>query len=172
MTPEMVTEIGRQAIETTLLVSGPILGLALAVGLAVSVSSGHDAIERSDADLRAESVGRVRGDCGVSALDAGRAHIVYDAVVLEYSQLWTVIRHRCDRSGEKHDDGSITSSSLAGIPVVSGLGVPHRGYRRGVSDVRRADGAGSNQDCACRDAGDRPLAADPAAAAVHETPSK
>jgi flagellar biosynthetic protein FliQ len=37
MTPEMVTEIGRQAIETTLIVSGPILGLALAVGLAVSV---------------------------------------------------------------------------------------------------------------------------------------
>ena len=37
MTPEMVTEIGRQAIETTLLVSGPILGLALVVGLAVSV---------------------------------------------------------------------------------------------------------------------------------------
>ncbi len=37
MTPEMVTEIGRQAIETTLLVSAPILGLALVVGLAVSV---------------------------------------------------------------------------------------------------------------------------------------
>ena len=37
MTPEMVTEIGRQAIETTLLVSSPILGLALVVGLAVSV---------------------------------------------------------------------------------------------------------------------------------------
>ena len=37
MTPEMVTEIGRQAVETTLIVSGPILGLALAVGLAVSV---------------------------------------------------------------------------------------------------------------------------------------
>ncbi|MEK6761627.1 MAG: flagellar biosynthesis protein FliQ [Nitrospirota bacterium] len=37
MTPEMVTEIGRQAIETTLLVSSPILGLALVVGLVVSV---------------------------------------------------------------------------------------------------------------------------------------
>ena len=37
MTPEMVTEIGRQAIETTLIVSAPILGLALVVGLAVSV---------------------------------------------------------------------------------------------------------------------------------------
>jgi flagellar biosynthesis protein FliQ len=37
MTPEMVTEIGRQAIETTLIVSAPILGLALIVGLAVSV---------------------------------------------------------------------------------------------------------------------------------------
>ena len=37
MTPEMVTEIGRQAIETTLLVSAPMLGLALVVGLAVSV---------------------------------------------------------------------------------------------------------------------------------------
>ncbi len=39
MTPEMVTDIGRQAIETTLIVSGPILGLALVVGLAVSVVS-------------------------------------------------------------------------------------------------------------------------------------
>jgi flagellar biosynthetic protein FliQ len=37
MTPEMVTEIGRQAIETTLIVAGPILGLCLVVGLAVSV---------------------------------------------------------------------------------------------------------------------------------------
>lgn len=37
MTPEMVTEIGRQAIETTLLVATPILGLSLVVGLAVSV---------------------------------------------------------------------------------------------------------------------------------------
>jgi flagellar biosynthetic protein FliQ len=36
MTPEMVTEIGRQAIETTLIVSAPILGLSLVVGLAVS----------------------------------------------------------------------------------------------------------------------------------------
>jgi flagellar biosynthetic protein FliQ len=33
----MVTEIGRQAIETTLIVSAPILGLALVVGLVVSV---------------------------------------------------------------------------------------------------------------------------------------
>ena len=37
MTPEMVTELGRQAIETTLIVATPILGLALAVGLTVSV---------------------------------------------------------------------------------------------------------------------------------------
>ena len=37
MTPEMVTEIGRQAIETTLLISAPMLGLALVVGRAVSV---------------------------------------------------------------------------------------------------------------------------------------
>jgi flagellar biosynthetic protein FliQ len=37
MTPEMVTEVGRQAIETTLLVSAPILGLSLVVGLVVSV---------------------------------------------------------------------------------------------------------------------------------------
>jgi len=37
MTPEMVTELGRQAIETTLIVSAPILGLCLVVGLAVSV---------------------------------------------------------------------------------------------------------------------------------------
>jgi flagellar biosynthetic protein FliQ len=36
MTPEMVTELGRQALETTLLVSMPILGLSLVVGLAVS----------------------------------------------------------------------------------------------------------------------------------------
>jgi flagellar biosynthetic protein FliQ len=37
MTPEMVTEIGRQAIETTLIVSAPILGITLLVGLVVSV---------------------------------------------------------------------------------------------------------------------------------------
>ena len=37
MTPEMVTEVGRQAIETTLIVATPILGLSLVVGLAVSV---------------------------------------------------------------------------------------------------------------------------------------
>jgi flagellar biosynthetic protein FliQ len=37
MTPEMVTEIGRQAIETTLLVSAPMLGLSLIVGLLVSI---------------------------------------------------------------------------------------------------------------------------------------
>lgn len=36
MTPEMVTELGRHALETTLLVSTPILGLSLVVGLAVS----------------------------------------------------------------------------------------------------------------------------------------
>lgn len=36
MTPEMVTELGRQAIETTLLVASPFLGLSLVVGLAVS----------------------------------------------------------------------------------------------------------------------------------------
>ena len=33
---ETVTEIGRQAIETTMLVSAPILGLSLIVGLLVS----------------------------------------------------------------------------------------------------------------------------------------
>ncbi|WP_447603095.1 flagellar biosynthesis protein FliQ [Nitrospira sp. Nam80] len=37
MTPEIVTEIGRQAIETTLLVSAPMLGLSLVVGLLVSI---------------------------------------------------------------------------------------------------------------------------------------
>jgi flagellar biosynthetic protein FliQ len=36
MTPEMVTELGRQALETTLMVSAPILGLSLLVGLVVS----------------------------------------------------------------------------------------------------------------------------------------
>jgi flagellar biosynthesis protein FliQ len=36
MTPEIVTELGRQALETTLLVSGPILGLSLLVGLIIS----------------------------------------------------------------------------------------------------------------------------------------
>ena len=36
MTPDMVTELGRQAVETTLLVSAPFLGLSLVVGLAVS----------------------------------------------------------------------------------------------------------------------------------------
>lgn len=36
MTPEMVTELGRQALETTLLVSTPVLALSLVIGLAVS----------------------------------------------------------------------------------------------------------------------------------------
>lgn len=36
MTPEIVTDLGRQALETTLLVSAPILGLSLVVGLVVS----------------------------------------------------------------------------------------------------------------------------------------
>ena len=36
MTIETVTEIGRQVIETTMLVSAPILGLSLIVGLLVS----------------------------------------------------------------------------------------------------------------------------------------
>jgi flagellar biosynthetic protein FliQ len=36
MTIETVTELGRQAIETTMLVSAPILGLSLVVGLMVS----------------------------------------------------------------------------------------------------------------------------------------
>ena len=36
MTPEMVTELARQALETTLLVSSPILGLSLFVGLVIS----------------------------------------------------------------------------------------------------------------------------------------
>ena len=36
MTIETVTDIGRQAIETTMLVSAPILGLSLIVGLLVS----------------------------------------------------------------------------------------------------------------------------------------
>ncbi|HET9960722.1 MAG TPA: flagellar biosynthesis protein FliQ [Nitrospiraceae bacterium] len=36
MTAEMVTQIGRHAIETTMLVSAPVLGLSLVVGLIVS----------------------------------------------------------------------------------------------------------------------------------------
>jgi flagellar biosynthetic protein FliQ len=37
VTSEMVTEIARQAIETALLVSAPMLGLSLVVGLLVSI---------------------------------------------------------------------------------------------------------------------------------------
>jgi flagellar biosynthesis protein FliQ len=36
MTPELVTELARQALETTLLISAPILGLSLVVGLLIS----------------------------------------------------------------------------------------------------------------------------------------
>jgi flagellar biosynthetic protein FliQ len=36
MTPEMVTELGRQALETTLLVATPVLALSLVIGLVVS----------------------------------------------------------------------------------------------------------------------------------------
>lgn len=37
MTPELVVEVGRRAVETMLLVSAPMLGLSLVVGLAVSL---------------------------------------------------------------------------------------------------------------------------------------
>lgn len=37
MTPDTVIEVGRQAIETMLLVSAPMLGLSLVVGLLVSM---------------------------------------------------------------------------------------------------------------------------------------
>lgn len=37
MTPGMVMEIGRQAIEVTLLIAGPLLLAALAVGLIISI---------------------------------------------------------------------------------------------------------------------------------------
>lgn len=36
MTPETVMDVGRSAIETTLLVSGPLLGISLLVGLVIS----------------------------------------------------------------------------------------------------------------------------------------
>ena len=37
MTPEMVVDIGRQAVYTMLIVSAPMLGFALMVGLGVSI---------------------------------------------------------------------------------------------------------------------------------------
>lgn len=37
MTPEVVTEVARRAIETMLLVSAPMLGISLVVGLLVSM---------------------------------------------------------------------------------------------------------------------------------------
>lgn len=37
MTPEMVMELGRNALETTLIVSAPMLGVSLLVGLLVSL---------------------------------------------------------------------------------------------------------------------------------------
>jgi len=37
MTPDMVAQLGRQALETTLMVSAPMLGLSLIVGLLVSL---------------------------------------------------------------------------------------------------------------------------------------
>ena len=37
MTPEMVVEIGRGAVETTLLVAAPMLGMSLVIGLLVSL---------------------------------------------------------------------------------------------------------------------------------------
>ncbi|MEW6246981.1 MAG: flagellar biosynthesis protein FliQ [Nitrospirota bacterium] len=37
MTPDLVTEIGRQALETTIVVSAPMLGLSLVIGLLVSM---------------------------------------------------------------------------------------------------------------------------------------
>ncbi|CAI4033008.1 flagellar biosynthesis protein FliQ [Nitrospira tepida] len=37
MTPDMVVEIGRGAVETTLLVAAPMLGMSLVIGLLVSL---------------------------------------------------------------------------------------------------------------------------------------
>ena len=37
MTPDMVVDLGRRALETMLLVSAPMLGLSLVIGLLVSV---------------------------------------------------------------------------------------------------------------------------------------
>ncbi len=37
MTPDMVAQLGRQALETTLMVSAPMLGISLVVGLLVSL---------------------------------------------------------------------------------------------------------------------------------------
>jgi flagellar biosynthesis protein FliQ len=37
MTPDMVVELGRRGLETMLLVSAPMLGLSLVVGLAISI---------------------------------------------------------------------------------------------------------------------------------------
>lgn len=37
MTPDMVVEIGREAVETTLLVAAPMLGMSLVIGLVVSL---------------------------------------------------------------------------------------------------------------------------------------
>ncbi len=37
MTPDMVVEVGRRAIETILLVSAPMLGMSLIIGLLVSL---------------------------------------------------------------------------------------------------------------------------------------
>ncbi|MBI5893161.1 MAG: flagellar biosynthesis protein FliQ [Deltaproteobacteria bacterium] len=37
MTPEFVTTMGKEAMEVTLLVSAPMLGVAIVVGLAVSI---------------------------------------------------------------------------------------------------------------------------------------
>lgn len=37
MTPEMVVDLGRQALYTMLLISAPMLGVALVVGLGVSI---------------------------------------------------------------------------------------------------------------------------------------
>ncbi|MBS4213052.1 MULTISPECIES: flagellar biosynthesis protein FliQ [Neobacillus] len=37
MTPEMVFEVSRQSVYTTLLVAAPVLGIALVVGLVISI---------------------------------------------------------------------------------------------------------------------------------------
>ena len=93
MTPEMVTEIGRQAIETTLLVSAPILGLSLVVGLAVSVVQAMTQLNEATLTFVPKVLAVFAAIVLCSALDVGRAHVVYDAAILEYSQLCAVTRH-------------------------------------------------------------------------------
>jgi flagellar biosynthetic protein FliQ len=85
MTIEMVTEIGRQAIETTILVSAPILGLSLIVGLLVSTFQAMTQINEATLTFVPKVLAIFAATLVVSAVDDGCLNCLYDPAHHQHS---------------------------------------------------------------------------------------